>query len=124
MKKVMKAVCAAALAALGLAAVFWMSIVYVTEYKKEVRDISVSPDGKYELELVAVGEPDWPFGSAKGKLILKAGEKKIGQTDFELRNDGGMITERCWKVTWYEEYVEVVLSGAEQPEQTVTLYFR
>lgn len=37
---------------------------------------------------------------------------------------GGMITEHCWKVTWYEERVEVVLSGAEQPEQTVTLYFR
>lgn len=24
---------------------------------------------------------------------------------------GGMITERCWKVTWYEGRVEVVLSG-------------
>ena len=124
MKKVMKAICAAALAVFGLIAIFWTSIVYVTEYKKEIRDISVSPDGKYELELAAVGEPDWPFGSAKGKLILNEGEKKIGQADFELRNDGGMITERCWKATWYEERVEVVLSGAEQPEQTVTLYFR
>lgn len=37
---------------------------------------------------------------------------------------GGMITERCWKVTWYEERVEVVFSGAEQPEQMIVLYLK
>ena len=38
--------------------------------------------------------------------------------------EGGMITERCWKVTGYEERVEVVLSGAEQPEQMIVLYLK
>ena len=37
---------------------------------------------------------------------------------------GGMITERCWKVTRYEERVEVVFSGGEQPEQMIVLYLK
>ena len=85
--------------------------------------ISVSPDGKYELTLQAVGEPDWPFGSASGRLVLKEGEDKISQTDFELHNDGGSFTSNCWKVTWYEDHVEVILSGEEQFDEQVILYF-
>ena len=42
---------------------------------------------------------------------------KISQTDFELHNDGGSITSSCWKVTWYEDYVEVILSGEEQDDK-------
>ena len=47
----------------------------------------------------------------------------IAQTDFELRNDCGIISNRCWEVTWYEDYVEVILSGEEQFDERVTLYF-
>ena len=32
---------------------------------------------KYELILEAVGEAEWPFGSASGRLILKEGKNKI-----------------------------------------------
>ena len=50
--------------------------------------------------------------------------KWIGDdTDFELHNDGGSITSNCWKVTWYEDYVEVILSGKEQFDEQVILYF-
>ena len=51
------------------------------------------------------------------------GKDKISQTDFELYNDGGSITSNCWKVTWYEDYVEVILSGEEQFDEQVILYF-
>ena len=40
-----------------------------------------------------------------------------------MRNDGGCITRNCWKVTWYEDYVEVILSGEEQLDERVNLYF-
>ena len=50
-------------------------------------------------------------------------ELTISQTDFELHNDGGSITSNCWKVTWYEDYVEVILSGEEQFDEQVILYF-
>ena len=100
-----------------------MSISYITNYKKVTVDVSNSPNGKYELTLQAVGEPGWPFGSASGRLVLKEGNDKISQTNFELYNDGGSIHSSCWEVTWYEDYVEVILSGDEQFDEQITLYF-
>ena len=100
-----------------------MSFSYITNYKKVTVETSNSPDGKYELTLQAVGEPDWPFGSASGQLVLKEGKKKVSETDFELRNDGGSISSNCWKVTWHEDYVEVILSGEEQFDEQAILYF-
>lgn len=108
---------------LAVIVVFGFCISYTVNYKKTICDTSVSPDEKYELTLQAVGEPDWPFGSASGRLILMEGQDKISQTDFELHNDGGSITSNCWKVTWYEDYVEVILSGEEQFDEQVILYF-
>ncbi len=110
-------------ALLALIVVFWCCISYTANYKKTTCDTSVSPDGEYELTLQAVGEPEWPFGSARGKLILKNNENTISETGFEIRNDGGSVNERCWKVTWYETYAEVILSGKEQFDERVTLYF-
>lgn len=103
--------------------IFWICINYVTNYKKTDRDKSISPDGKYELTLQAAGEADWPFGSASGQLVLRAGKDKISRTDFELRNDGKSISSSCWEVTWYEDYVEVILSSEEQFDEQVILYF-
>ena len=108
---------------IALIVVFWFCISYTVNYKKTTCGISVSPDGKYELILQAIGEPDWPFGSASGRLVLKEGEDKVSQTDFELHNDGGSISSNCWRVTWYEDYVEVILSGEEQFDEQVNLYF-
>lgn len=107
----------------AIALIFLMSISYITNYKKVTVDTSNSPNGQYELVLQAVGEPDWPFGSASGRLVLKEGKDKVSETDFELRNDGGSITSSCWEVTWYEDYVEVILSGEEQFDEQVILYF-
>lgn len=43
---------------------------YAVDYRKTIRDTSVSPDGKYELTLIEIGEPVWPFGPASGRLTL------------------------------------------------------
>lgn len=108
---------------IALFVVFWCCISYTVNYKKITCDTSVSPDKKYEVVLQAVGEPEWPFGSASGRLVLKEGEDKISQTDFELHNDGASISSSCWKVTWHEDYVEIILSGEEQIDEQVILYF-
>ena len=63
------------------------------------------------------------FWFSKWTISLMEGKDKISQTDFELHNDGGSITSSCWKVTWYEDYVEVILSGEEQFDEQVILYF-
>lgn len=123
MKKFMKIILCIIGSLVALIVVFWFCISYTVNYKKTICDTSVSPDGKYELTLQAVGEPDWPFGSASGRLVLKEGKDKISQTDFELYNDGGSISSSCWKVTWYEDYAEVILSGEEQSDEHYFLYF-
>ena len=108
---------------IALFVVVLLCILYETNYKKTICDTSVSLDKIYKLELLTIGEPDWPFGAASGRLILKEGQDKISQIDFELRNDGGIITSNCWKVTWYEDYVEVILSGEEQFDEQIILKF-
>lgn len=47
------------------------SITYVVNYKIHEIDTDVSPDGKYELILQQVGDPDWPFGSTHARVVLK-----------------------------------------------------
>ena len=123
MKKYFKVIICFIGLACAMILILGISFSCITNYKKVTIDTSNSPDEKYELTLQAVGEPDWPFGSASGRLVLMESKDKISQTDFELHNDGGSITSNCWKVTWYEDYVEVILSGEEQFDEQVFLYF-
>lgn len=58
-------------------AALWLCFVCETDYKKTICDTAISSDKKYELILEAVGEAEWPFGSASGRLILKEGKNKI-----------------------------------------------
>lgn len=123
MKKIMKFVSAFVAVILIIIAVFWGSFVYVSDYKIAKADTSVSPDGTYELVLQAVGEADFPFGSASGRLVLYEGKSRISKADFELRDDGGSIRSSIWEVTWHEDSVEVILSGDEQFDEQIILYF-
>ncbi len=104
-------------------AVFWGSLAYVSNYKITEADTSVSPDGTYELVLQAVGEAEWPFGSASGRLVLYEGKSRISKADFELWDDGRSIRSSIWEVTWHEDSVEVILSGDEQFDEQIILYF-
>jgi hypothetical protein len=123
MKKIMKTVLYIMGLPIALFVVVLLCILYETNYKKTICDTSVSLDKIYKLELLTIGEPDWSFGAASGRLILKEGQDKISQIDFELHNDGGIISSNCWKVTWYEDYVEVILSGEEQFDEQIILKF-
>ncbi|WP_302789113.1 hypothetical protein [Anaerostipes caccae] len=123
MNKVIKSILYIVGVLIVLAAVFWCSIVYVSEYKITTCDTAVSPDERYKLILQAVGEPDWPFGSASGRVVLKKDDQEISNAEFELHNDGGSISNRCWTVTWYDEYAEVTLSGEEQSDEHILLYY-
>ena len=54
---------------------------YVVDHRKTIRDTSVFPDGKYELTLIEIGEPVWPFGSASGRLTL---DNEAGSTPSQV----------------------------------------
>ena len=95
----------------------------MSNYKITEADTSVSPDGTYELVLQAVGEADFPFGSASGRLVLYEGKSRISKADFELFDDGKSIHSSIWEVTWHEDSVEVILFGDEQFDEQIILYF-
>ena len=63
---------------------------YAVDYRKTIRDTSVSPDGKYELTLIEIGEPMWPFGPASGRLTLDneaestASQVETGALDIQV----------------------------------------
>lgn len=123
MKIIIKFVLGFVVAIFIIIVVFWGSLAYVSNYKITEADTSVSPDGTYELVLQAVGEADFPFGSASGRLVLYEGKSRISKTDFELFDDGGCIRSSIWEVTWHEDSVEVILSGDEQFDEQIILYF-
>ena len=123
MKTIMKFVLGFVAAIIIIIAAFWGSFAYVSNYKITKADTSVSPDGTYELVLQAVGQADFPFGSASGRLVLYEGKSRISKADFELWDDGRNIRSSIWEVTWHEDSVEVILSGDEQFDEQIILYF-
>lgn len=54
---------------------------YAVDHRKTIRDTSVSPDGKYELTLIEIGEPVWPFGPTSGRLTL---DSEAGSTASQV----------------------------------------
>ena len=93
---------------------------YNMYWKRTTCGEAVSPDGAYTLSLIAIGEPAWPFGPAKGELVLKKGKENVAESGFVLYDDGGCIRESCWEVLWKEDGVQVVIRGDEQcPEEFI-----
>lgn len=110
-----------------IAAALLGSVLYITHYKVAVEvavvDTAQSADGVYQVVLQSVGEPTWPFGSAPGRLVLSCDERIISKTDFEIANDGASFSGRDWRVRWYDDHVEIILSGEEQHDELVALYY-
>ena len=123
MKRIIKTVLCIICVVIGMNMLLAGCVYYITNSKKTLRDTSISPDGKYELSLVEIGEPAWPFGPASGLLVLNESDTTISQTDFELRNDGCSIGSNDWTVTWNEDHAEVILSGEEQFDEQILLYY-
>ena len=96
---------------------------YTTRYKEKLVDKTSSPDKQYILSMYSVGEPYWPFGGAPGRLILEMANSKVARAEFEIANDGARFDADSWDVTWCSDRVEVVLSGNEQYDELVTMYF-
>lgn len=123
MKKSVKIALGILIALICVVFVFIGSIIYVSEYKASQVDSAVSPDKTYELNLLAIGEPDWPFGAAKGRLELVSGKNTIVKYEFSIQNDGAPIWSSSWDVVWYDDYVEVILSGSEQYDEQVIIKY-
>lgn len=95
---------------------------YELNYKIEDVDTSISPDGKYELVLQAVGEPVF-FSEADGRVVFKEGKRIVAKCSFDLYDDGGSIRSEVWKVTWKDEAVEILISGDEQNDELIIIFY-
>lgn len=102
---------------------FLVSLLWVTHYTVTVVDTDQSADGVYGVILLAVGEPEWRFGSAPGQLVLGKGERIVSKADFEIDARGESFGARSWSVTWYDDHVEIILSGRGQYDELVALYY-
>ena len=98
------------LAVLAVIACLFMGCSHIEEIFMTKKNTSQSsPSGGYSLSLYQVGDPEWPFGSVKAKLVLYDTESKIvDETQFELNNDGGGVTSgNIVEVVWLEDHVEI-----------------
>ena len=95
---------------------------YSFHYKVKRIDESQSLDGRYRISLESVGTP-FLFGSADGKLVLKEKNHVINEYQFQIADDGAKIEKESWKVLWEKDGVEVTLSGSDQADEVVFLYF-
>lgn len=96
--------------------------VYLAEWRVVTVDTERSNDGAYELKLQTVGEP-FLFGPAPGRIVLKSDDKVITKIDFKIYNDGASFDESAWSVLWYEDRAKITLSGSEQGDRYLTMYF-
>lgn len=95
---------------------------YELNYAVHTADQSESPEGEYTLLFQAVGSPAF-FSSADGRLVLKEGKKKITVYKFVLSDDGGSVRSDVWQVLWKEDHVEVIISGEEQDDELIQIYY-
>lgn len=96
--------------------------VYKTEYRKEHLYTYTSPDRECSLEIYQIGEPDWPFGSVKGRIVLKKGITPLYSIDFTQHNDGGGVYIEEDNIFWCEDSVRIIVRGEGQ-ENTYTVNF-
>jgi hypothetical protein len=98
------------------------ALVYEVNYAVSTVDTSTSPDGRYTLELQAVGEPMF-FSSADARLVLKLGRYEVSCVDTEIADDGAPVRPTSWQVSWEDTGAEVRLKGSEQSDELVAMGF-
>ncbi len=76
-----------------------------------------SPDNKYTVTFQMVGAPVG-FGSTAVKIIVteEANRKILKVIDTSIQDDGGVLREANWNVTWQEDSVKITLKGSEQKD--------
>lgn len=120
MKRIGKIILGIILSLVIILGLLYGSFVYLIKY--HVATVSSETYGPYEVVMQSVGSPLF-FSSADGRLVLKKKGKTISKTDFVLDDDGGNIHKETWSVSWFHDYVAVVISGSEQSDALYHLYY-
>ncbi len=112
---------AAGLAVLLCAAV--LGVRWRTQYKRtEILSVQ-SGDSSRTLTVYMVGEPEFPYGSTRGLIVLSHGGERTAQVSFSVQNDGANLRAEDFDEVWSEDGVSVTVRAAEQEACVYTLYF-
>ena len=103
-------------------AVLLVALAYELNYAVRTVDTSTSPDGRFTLELQAVGEPLF-FSPADARLVLRLGRYEVSHVDTSIADDGGQVRTTSWQVSWENSGAKVRLKGSEQSDELVTMGF-
>ena len=108
-----------------LCMVLLLIVAFIPEVSLAEKELATyySEDGTYQLLIYEIGEPEWPFGPATGRLVLSTENNQISKTDVDVFNDGGHTHSEDFDVSWSEDHVTVVVHGSEMPDETYILYF-
>lgn len=92
----------------------FLLVEYKTNYRKT--EVLSSSSGEYRLSIYMIGEPQFPYGYTKWGFSLYKGKSKITDESLSLFNDGQVVTEDNFSVTWTEKTVTIIASGSEQED--------
>ncbi len=98
-------------------------IIYQTKYKVTQIETYTTSDERYSLEIMQIGEPDFPFGAAHCKMELFAGERFVSQYSFSIYDDGASAGMSNFEVYFQGENVQVIVRGSEQPDTIYRLFY-
>lgn len=98
-------------------------IKYKISYAKTEIETLFFNDGRYQLVIYEIGEPDWPFGSTHCRFVLYDNTKQINTLNFSIRNDGAPAQGENFHTYWGTDNVMTRVSGEEQEDNFYSLYF-
>lgn len=107
----------------GLIALFAGSYRYVTKWRYTEIDTQVSPDERCRLTLQMKGEPEWPFGTTYGRIIVQYDGEIIQKKSFQIRDDGAVLRAQNWDTIWNSSGVQITLHGSEQDDEIIRILY-
>ena len=122
--KVLKTILISIISVVIILSSFVSLFIYETEYKLTTISKHTNPNNNYKILFQSVGEP-FLFGPDKVKItLLDDKKKKVRVLSESISNDGGRAHEDNIKIKWFDNYVEITLSGSEQQDETYSIDYK
>lgn len=98
--------------------------IYNIEFKPVVITTVYNENNNYKVIFKSIGEPGWPFGPEKVKVILyNESNKKINSYNTKIFNDGKKSDKGNIIVIWFDDRARIVLSGEEQKNEIIEIKY-
>jgi hypothetical protein len=122
MKKKTKMILIVCAAILGVGLIVG-EVIWRTDYAQTKVLTAVSKDNQYRLTVCMVGEPDFPYGATHCRAALYKGKQQLSAQDFSVQNDGAIVKEDNFSISWDEAAVTLTANGTEQENEEIVLNY-